>query len=91
MCKYKIVKIYKQYDSNIKDQKVQSRWGKRCNKWSNILQGLGVVQAAVTERWPWKEEKRAYVFNLVLYHFSLYSLYLDSDDADGQEMIVFKE
>ena len=22
-----------------------------------ILQGLGVAQAAVTERWPWKEEK----------------------------------
>ena len=23
----------------------------------NILQKLGVAQAAVTERWPWKEEK----------------------------------
>ena len=23
-----------------------------------ILQGLGVDQSAVTERWPWKEEKR---------------------------------
>ena len=33
--------------------------GSRNQKLAVILQGLGVAQVAVTERWPWKEEKTA--------------------------------
>ena len=34
----------------------EKQWAEE-RKRERILQGLGVAQAAVTERWPWKEEK----------------------------------